>query len=159
MHPQIEALFDEAETRYLKPEELTLINQYVGSLPARLDVYRTVRDRELEVMQWVADQLQTQLPQESVEALERSLKNALLVLRYCAMGMLLDDEAFVQTRLLRWMTETLKAYDTRAIDEMLYRLLNQRLVQTLSQKQASLFIPQLQKAEIAVLQSTVLAVN
>jgi hypothetical protein len=155
MHPQIEALFDEAETRYLKPEELTLINQYVGSLPARLDAYRAVRDRELEVMQWVADQLQSQCPNEPVEALERSLKNALLVLRYCAMGMLLDDEAFVQTRLLRWLTETLKVYDSKAIDELLYRLLNQRLAQTLNQKQASLLIPQLQKAEISVLRGAI----
>lgn len=153
MHPNIESLFDEAENRYLKPDELNLINQYVGSLPARMDAYRALRDRELEVMQAVADQLQAELPQEKVENLERSIKNALLVLRYCAMGMLLDDEEFVQKRLLSWLSETLKAYDTQAIDTILYRLLDQKLAQALSPQQVQLLNPQLKKAEAVLLQS------
>lgn len=153
MHPHIESLFDEAENRYLKPEELNLINQYVGSLPARMDAYRALRDRELEVMQAVADQLQAELPQEKIETLERSIKNALLVLRYCAMGMLLDDEGFVQKRLLNWLSETLKVYNTQAIDAVLYRLLDQQLAQALSPQQVQLLSPQLKKAEAVLLQS------
>ncbi|MBW4578513.1 MAG: hypothetical protein KME42_02945 [Tildeniella nuda ZEHNDER 1965/U140] len=157
MHPQIETIFDEAEHRYLKSEELGVINQYVSSLPERIDTYRTLRDRELAIMQQVADQLETVLPQETVENLERSLKNALLLLRYSAMGMLLNDEAFVQERLLSWLTTTLSIYNTRAIDTALFRLLNQRLTQALTAQQINLVGPYIAKVQTAILQTPTLA--
>lgn len=157
MHPQIETIFDEAENRYLKSEELNVINQYVNSLPERLETYRALRDRELEIMQQVADQLEAALPQESIEKLERSLKNALLLLRYSAMGMLLNDEAFVQEQLVSWLTKTLSLHNTRAIDTVLFRLLNQRLMQTLTAKQINLVGPYIAKVQTAILQAPALA--
>lgn len=152
MHPQIEALFDEAENRYLNSEELGVINHYVDSLPTRIDAYRTLRDRELEVMQWVADQLQAELPQVPIANLERSIKNALLLLRYCAMGMLLQDHNFVQDRLLNWLMKTVSAYDTAAIDAVLYRLLNQHLAATLSSEHMELLGPFITEAQAVLVQ-------
>ncbi|MBD2070701.1 hypothetical protein H6F93_24840 [Leptolyngbya sp. FACHB-671] len=147
MHPQLEAIFDEAENRYLKPEELNLLGEYVDSLPERLEAYRNLRDRELKIMQSVADQLQLELPQQKVEMLERSIKNALLLLRYCAMGMLLNDETFVKERLLGWLSQTIQVYDTRSIDAVLYRLLNQRLKQALNPRHLTLLSPMLLLAQ------------
>jgi hypothetical protein len=154
MHPQIEALFDEAENRYLKPEELNLVNQYFQSLPLRMDAYRALRDRELDVMQWVADRLEAELPQETTLNLERSLKNALLMLRHCAMGMLLNDEAFVENRLLNWLSNTTEVYGTATIDTVLHRLLNQRLAQVLNQQQSGLLNPHLTKAQATFLKQS-----
>jgi hypothetical protein len=154
MHSKIAALFDDVENRYLKPEELTLVGQYVESIPARLDAYRALRDRELEVMQQVADQLQREMAEAPVADLERCIKNALLLLRCCAMGMLLNDETFVQERLLSWLNETLSVYNTRSIDMALHRLLNQRLSQVLSPKQISLVGPHIKKAQTLLLQPT-----
>ncbi len=147
MQPQLEQLFDEAEKRYLKPEELQILNQYVGSLPARIDAYRALRDRELEVMQAVADQLQAALPNESVEKMERSIKNALLVLRYCAMGMLLNDEAFVVEKLRGWLTQKIQVFQTQMIDQTLYRLLEHRLDAVMTPQQKSLLSPCLEQAK------------
>lgn len=147
MHPQLETIFDEAENRYLKPDELSLLGEYVDSLPERLEAYRNLRDRELKIMQSVADQLQVELPQEKVEMLERSIKNALLMLRYCAMGMLLNDESFVKDRLLGWLSQTIQVYDTRSVDAVLYRLLNQRLKQALNPRHLALFSPMLLLAQ------------
>ncbi|MBL1174038.1 hypothetical protein [Pantanalinema sp. GBBB05] len=147
MHPQIEALFDEAENRYLKPEELNLISQYVTSLPARLEAYRTLRDQELAIMQQVADQLQATMPQEKVEQLERCIKNAMLMLRYCAMGMLLHDPSFVKDRLVGWVSNSMTAFNTQEIDATLYRLLNQQLTVSLDPKHLSLLQPQLNLAQ------------
>lgn len=154
MHPQIESIFDNAEARYLKPEELKFVTQYVESLPQRLDAYRTLRDRELEVMQWVVDQLQLQLPQEDQELLERSIKNALLMLRYCSMGMLLDDEALVKSRFISWVTQSNKVYNTQTIDTRLYRLLNQQLEKVLNPRQMGFLNPLLKMAQTALLPHT-----
>lgn len=152
MHPQIDALFDEAESRYLKPEELGLINQFVETLPERLEAYRILRDQEVAIMQPVADQLQVQFPQENNANLERSIKNALLLMRYCAMGMLVNDEILVKQRLLSWLEQTTQIYNTQAIDTTLYQLLNQRLSQTLTPKQMSFLSPLLTLAQTTLLE-------
>lgn len=147
MHPQIEALFDEAESRYLKPEELAVLSQYVESLPARLITYRTLRDRELDVMQQVADQLQAELPQEKIEHLERAIKDALLTLRYCAMGMLLNDETFIRERLTSWLNGTMSLYNSQTINTVLYRLMHQRLSEVLGTQAMSFLTPPLLMAQ------------
>ncbi len=154
MNSKIATLFDNVETRYLQPEELTMVGQYVESIPVRLDAYRTLRDRELELMQQVADQIQKEMPDARVEDLERSIKNGLLLLRCCAMGMLLNDDTFVQERLLSWLNETLAIYNTKQIDLALHRLLNQRLSQTLTPKQINLLGPHIKKAQTLLLQPT-----
>lgn len=154
MHPQIASVFDEAEHRYLKLEELKLISQYVASMPDRLDTYRNLRDRELEIMQPVVDQLEAELPQESEETLERSIKNALLMLRCCALSLLLNDEALVQRRFLTWVGPLAKVHDTKAIDARLYKLLNQQLAKVLNAKQMGYLSPSLALAQEALLSQT-----
>jgi hypothetical protein len=151
MHPQIQEIFDDAENRYLKPEELKLLAQYVDSLPERIDLYRTLRDRELEIMQWVVDQLQAQFPQEPQETIERSIKTALLMLRYCGMGMLLNDETLVQKRFLSWVSQSVKIYNTEKIDTSLYQLLNQRLQRMLGVQQMKFLSPMLTATQTALL--------
>jgi Phycobilisome protein len=105
MPSPIEIVFDEAENRYLKTEELRSLGQYVVSLPERVSIYRILRDQELTLMQQVADQLHIQQPDTHPDHLERSIKHGILILRYCAMGMLLADEGFVQSRLLNWLSD------------------------------------------------------
>lgn len=151
MNSNIETLLDVAEDRYLKPEELTALGQYVTSLSDRLVVYRTLRDQELQIMQPVADQLQAQYAQEPIDKLERCIKNALLVLRYCAMAMLLDDDHFVRDRLSGWLTEMTQVYSTQAVDQQLYRLLEAKLAQTLPANHMVLLKPHLQTAQTVLM--------
>ena len=153
MPSPIEAVLDEAENRYLKPEELKDVATYVMSLPDRADAYRAVRDNELTVMQQVADQLQAEMPRAATAAIEHSLKNGILVLRHCAMSMLLDDETFVQTRLLNWLSESIQTQDAGAIDTALYPLMIENLTQTLTSKQLTFLEPLLTLAQNALLQS------
>ena len=154
MHPQLAAVLNEAENRYLKPEELKLLVQQVASMPERLDTYRNLRDRELEIVQAVADQLQAALPEEPEENLERCLKNALLMLRYCALSLLINDEDLLERRFLSWVSPLAKVYDTKSVDAKLYRLLNQQLAKVLSAKQLSHLSPSLALAQEAMLSQT-----
>ncbi|HHP7246219.1 MAG TPA: hypothetical protein ACFE0H_16195 [Elainellaceae cyanobacterium] len=147
MHTNIESIFDDAENRYLKPDELGVLNQYVDSLPDRLDTYRHLRDQEVAIMQPVANQLEAQFPQASTQTLERSIKTALLIMRYCAMAMLLNDEAFLPTRLSGWFAQPIKIYNTERIDETLYQLLDRRLGDVLTPSQMNLIRPHLVLAQ------------
>lgn len=157
MHPQIEELFDDAE-RYLKSDELRLVAQYVSSVPERLAAYRTLRDCEIEVMQAVADQLQAELPHESEALLEASVTDALLMLRHCALAMLLDEEAILQERFLSWVRPTVEAYSRQAIDSRLHQLLNQRLQQVMGQQMA-LLSPLLLSTQAALLSTSAAVVR
>lgn len=150
MHPQIEEIFDDAENRYLKGEELRLVAQYVSSIPERLAAYRNLRDSELEIMQWVARQLEAEMPSEQTEVLERSLRNALLMLRHCGMAMVLNEESIIRDRFLNWVGPIVEVYNTQAVDARLYQLLNHRLAQTLG-SHMSWLSPMLTIAQTALL--------
>lgn len=146
MHPQLNAILDEAENRYLKPEELAVLSQYVNSLPERLATYRTLREREIDLMQQVANQLQQEMPHAESEQLERCIKHALLTLRCCSMAMLMNDESLVNGHLTSWLSEMVKVYQTQAIDAAILRLLRQQLNQTLNPQQMAFLNPMLSLA-------------
>ncbi|MGD1908291.1 MAG: hypothetical protein ACFB0C_20195 [Leptolyngbyaceae cyanobacterium] len=144
MNPTLETLFDEPEKRYLQSDELNLLSQYVSSVPERIKVYRQLRDSEVQVMQPVADQLQQRFSKVPEAALKRSIQNGLLVLRYAAMAMLMDDPSFMTKRLQSWLPEMVAAYDTLAVDEALHQLLAQRLSSSLTGQQFALISPALE---------------
>lgn len=138
---QIAALSEDVTNRYLNDVQLEELRQYVHSLSDRLATYCTVRDYELQVMQIVANQLQSELPQVKIELLERCLKNALFTLRCCAMAMLLNDASRVEQHLLNWLNPIVEAFRTEAIDSRLYSILQEQLASIFSPKQLSLFMP------------------
>jgi hypothetical protein len=126
MQSHFEILFEAAGERYPHPEDLSRLTQYVASIPERLKTYQWLRDQELTFLQKVADQLQDSLPEAPEAALEQSLKNGALVLRYCAMGLLVNDEALVHERITSWLSESLVTEPNPA-DAMVYRLMTQDL--------------------------------
>jgi len=155
MNPKLEALFDEPEKEYLRPDELNALSQFVSSLPDRIGFYRRLRDEEIPLMQAVADALQAQLPQESEEQLKRTVQNGVLTLRYAAMAMLMDDAGFVRKRLQTWLPDLVEAYGTLAIDQTLHRLLRQQLSQRYSAREVALIAPGLDAAEALLSSSDV----
>jgi hypothetical protein len=146
----LDGIFDEAENRYLKPEELRDMKQYVVSLPARMTTYRTVRDQEATIVQTVVDELQMEMPDVEMMSLERSVKNAMLSLRYCAIAMLTNNERLIHTQFLPWLRESVQLHETAAIDTPLFRLLKQQLRLVLNAQQMALFEPFLTLVEAVI---------
>lgn len=141
MHSPLDGIFDEAEHRYLNPEELQTIGHYVASLAERMSAYRALRDRELEIIQQVADQLQLDMPSIETAVLERAIKNGMLTLRHCGMAMLLDDSNFVQTRLLNWLKDSIELHQTQGVDAAFFQLIKQQLRLSLNAQQVALLDP------------------
>ena len=147
MKATLEALFNEPERHYLQPIELDQLSQYINTLSERIETYRQLRDQEIAIMQSVADALEKQLTREKTETIEQSIKQAALVLRYCAMAMLLDDPKFVEQRLRGWLPLMIDVHHTQAVDRVLYRLFNQRLAELFTVPQQRLITPLLQSVE------------
>ena len=130
MHPSIESVFNEAENRYLNSEELGVVSEYVQSIPNRLEIYRLLRDQEVNILQPVVDNVQKQFPSSETKRVERTTKNGILALRACAMAMLLNDETYVQER-VQWLRQTQKNNALEDIDRLFYEELEKQLQQTL----------------------------
>lgn len=156
MHPNIQTLLYGAEARYLKAGEIEAYRSYTSSLAKRLATYELLRDGEIKIFQPIADKLLATYPQEQ-HTVERSLKNWLSVVRYCAMAMLLDNPEFLQRRVLEWLTDTVQAYQTRAVDESLYKLLQAQMSQLLAEEHLALLQPFLAQAAATLLATPDLA--
>lgn len=151
MDTKIQDLIEQAQERYLKSDELGLLETYVRSLPERLKLYQLLRDRELDMLQSVADQIEREVPSTELVDIESGIKNLLLVMRYCAMSMLLNDENFLKQRLLKWLEQVMAQRDMRRLNEALYKLLNQVLRQELSPSQLSLLQPLITAAQVTLI--------
>jgi methanogenic corrinoid protein MtbC1 len=148
MNIEIEELIERAQDRYLEAEELDALEAYVQSLPERIELYKLLRDREVDIMQAVAERTEAELPKVAEEDLERGIKNLLLVVRYCAMGMLLNNEEFIQIRLLKWLEQIVSQFDMRNLNETLYKSLNQVLKEELSDEQLGLIQTTITSAQV-----------
>lgn len=153
MHPKIATLMDEAESRYLKPEEIEAFKHYAVSIAHSLKVYEILRDKEVAIFQPIADELVKALPQTNQETIERALKHWLLALRYCAMAMLLNDRDFLQQRLLEWLKGLIQTHQTKEIEVKLYQLLQSRLKELLPAQGLTLLQPFLKQAEATLLET------
>ena len=151
MIPKIQELINQAQDRYLATDELGLMESYVSSLPDRLKLYKLIRDREIDILQSVADQVSADLPNVTDEELEVGIKNLILVLRYCSMAMLLNDENFLKERLLNWLEGIMSMRDMRRLNETLYKLLNQGLRQQFSASQLALLQPLITSAQVTLI--------
>ncbi len=151
MVPKIQELISQAQDRYLVTDELDLMENYISSLPDRLKLYKLIRDREINILQEVADQVPKEIPNVTVEDLEMGVKNLILVLRYCSMAMLLNDENFLKQRLLNWLEGIMSMRDMRRLNETLYKLLNQGLRQHCSPTQLAMFQPLITAAQVTLI--------
>jgi hypothetical protein len=151
MMPKIQELINQAQDRYLVADELGLMESYVSSLPDRLKLYKQIRDREIDLLQAVADQVSAELPTVTDEDLETGIKNLILVLRYSSMAMLLNDENFLKERLLNWLEGIMSKRDMRRLNETLYKLLNRGMRQQFSPAQLTLIQPLITTAQVTLI--------
>lgn len=147
MQPTFAGIFDDAENRYLPTESLKDIHRYAKSVPLRLGLYRTLRDHEMKIMQVVADRLTTDFPAVDEIKVERALQNGMLVVRYCAMAMLMDNAQQLEPQLLDWLKESIAIHGTQKLDEALHHYLHQVLTKALKPQQMDLLEPLLNQAQ------------
>jgi Phycobilisome protein len=152
MHPEIEALLDQAENRFLKGEELIAFKRQVATLSQRLKIYEFLREKEVSIFQPIANKLEETFPDAKEETLERSLKHWVLVLRYCAMAMLLNDRDFLEQRLLGWVSGIVEAHQTHKIEATVCNLLQTRLKELLSEQARAILQPFFDQAKSMIIE-------
>jgi len=121
-------------------------------VPTRLQIYKKLRDRDVPILQAVADQVDRELPNADPKDVEKSISSLMLVLRYCAMALLMNnDEAFLKQRILRWLEQVSTAYNLRRINEVIFRYLNQLISQEFSPAELGLLQPLITTAQVTLI--------
>lgn len=151
MHPELKNLLYEAEEEYLQGEKFQAFNTQISSLSQRLETYELLRDRELAIFQPIVEQISSDFAQENQKTLEHSLKHWVLIMRYCAMAMLVNNPEFLQHRLLEWLTDLVQTYQLQSIEKAIYQLLQTQLSIFLDEQQRILFQPFLEQAKTTLI--------
>ncbi|MGY6530434.1 MAG: phycobilisome protein [Cyanobacterium sp.] len=147
MYPELQQLIHEAEFNYLQRDDLETFSNCINSLQSKMEVYRLLRDREIEIFQIVADKLVAKFSDSQEKALETSLQHWLLITRYSAMAMLLNNPEFLERRLLEWLTDIVQARESQSIDSAVHSLLVAELKNFLNASQMNDLEPFLNQAK------------
>lgn len=131
---------------YLTSQQMDSLSQYVGSLADRIRAYRQLREWEINLIQELVDRLPVEVHQNT-NALEQSIKQTILILRYAALGMLVDDINLGRRRLEGWLPIMVEVYQTQFIDTLLHRSLNQQLPRLLTDSQFAMLKPPLEATQ------------
>ncbi|QEQ00785.1 phycobilisome protein [Thermosynechococcus sp. QKsg1] len=147
MHTELMNLYYKAEENYLSNVDIKVFRHHIESLQQRLNTYEFLRDHEIDIFQPVADTLQKKYPTENPQTLEQVLRQAIALLRYAAMAMLLNNPEFLQHRLLEWLTEVVNAHQTQTLWSSCHELLSARLKEMLTEAEQDLILPLLDHAQ------------
>ena len=153
MQTDFERMFQRGDNHYLQAPEILVFKHQVHVLAIRLRIYKSLRDREVEIFQSVADCLVAEFPDSASQTIERALRHWIATLRYGAMAVLLNNPEYFQHRILEWLTESVAAFELEAIEQRLYHLLREQLVNSFSAEEFHLLEPFLEQAHSSLFKS------
>ncbi|MBD2019815.1 phycobilisome protein [Leptolyngbya sp. FACHB-36] len=143
MLSQLERLSRAADGRYATDEELQFIDDYMKTYSLRLQTYQRLQDVEAEIVQRVYAKMRSIDPNLFMNGSEdisaKWKRDTILVLRYSAVALLLNDPDTLCERLLFWLQTVMKAFGAQRSCRITYEVMQDVVKQQLSPPQASLF--------------------
>jgi len=150
MITEIDSQIYQAEAEYLAQKDLGIFKSQILYLEERLRVYEQLRDREAEIFQYVAEQINHNFPDEPELQVKRALKHWIITLRYCGMAMLSNDPLYLQ-QILEWLPAQIEAHQTKKLEKNLYSYLHKRLKKNLGNDDFSILQTYLEQSKNALL--------
>ena len=147
MQTDIKTTLYQAETDYLNNKDISLFKSHTANMAKRLEVYKLLRDREIAIFQPIADEVLRIYSAEDPQLVEKALKHWLLIMRYCAMAMLLNNPEYLQKSILEWLTEMVQAYQMQSIENTIHDLLFSHLKKALPSDRFALIQPFLEQTQ------------
>ena len=148
MNPTFEKFLNLAEEQYLPCNEVENYRGYLASLEKKVEVYEIVRDQEVFLFQILADKLQEKYPDERHNMLCEAISQWSLVLKYCAMAMILDNSEYLSMRIDNWLRELIQLRSIPQLDKILYETLVEILPEVLLDEQIYLIQPYLDQVKV-----------
>ena len=148
MISDIDSILYKAEADYLEQQDLANFKGQIFALEKRLQIYEIISSKETEIFQSIASRLASD--SNEPDKIRLGLKHWLIVMRYCAMAMLLDNPDYLKYQ-LEWLSGQVEAYQTKAIEQKIFELLPKRWKKVLDSEQLSILQPYLEQTQKALL--------
>lgn len=142
----------EADGGYLDVQGLRSFEQYVQSYPARLETYEILRDKSPALIIQSLRKLAQSYPELVQKYGQRCQYDMTEVVRYIALSILRDDEAFFKEMMMSWLDTILLAHKRQKHCNLAYRYLQDAVNAGLPSANSALIRPYLD-CVITLLQS------
>ncbi|AFY65210.1 phycocyanin [Geitlerinema sp. PCC 7407] len=136
-HTLEKSLLD-ADGRYMSPQELYPVEQYIQSFAARVEAYHFLRDNSDKLVLAALRKLAQIHPDVIQKHGQRCKYDMTEVLRYIALAILRDDEVFFKEQMLVWLDTILVAHKKTEQCAMAYRYLQDAVNQSLTSAHSGL---------------------
>lgn len=130
-----------ADGRYLSPQELDPLEQYLESYKNRVDTYQQLRDLSEKLVLHALRKLAQTHPELIQQHGQRCKYDMTEVLRYIALSILRDDEVFFKEQMMSWLDTILLAHRKTGPCTIAYRALQEAIASTLPASGNSLVRP------------------
>lgn len=112
MNAQLQDIFKHNENRYLHSDEVQQIMSYAQTIPSRLNAVHDIQAKEAQICRACTDRIIKHYPNvgKRIHGYEKTERDLILILRYCAQAYLRNDLQFLEDQLLRWLATILQAY-------------------------------------------------
>lgn len=131
----------EADGRYLDPQELYPLEQYIQSYAIRLHTYQQLRDNSEKLIIYALRKMAQTYPELIQQYGQRCKYDMAEVLRYIALSILRDDETFFKEQMMSWLDTILVAYKRTTHCSTAYRHLQEAITASLPAQEANLIRP------------------
>ncbi len=131
---------------YLTDNDLFHLERFASDFSARLEAYSLLRDHADKLVVRSLKLLAQKYPNLVQQHLQRCKYDMAHILRYMALAILRDDEAFFKESLMDWHANIIHSYQVSSECSTAYHLLQEVIGQTLSPESSSLAKPYLEIA-------------
>lgn len=149
MNPEVNAIIQESESRYLTKDEMATIVQFTNSLPLRFKAMGEVQKKEDEIITGVIKTMRERYPSFErfhTQAWEKGYRDLQLCLRYTVQAMVWDDPGMQEEKYLHWLARILASFNfTPKFNRDCYTLLRESVRRAVSSKTFQMLEPFLEK--------------
>lgn len=131
----------DADGRYLSPEELRSLEQYVNSYAMRLETYQKLSQNSDAIVLSALKKFARVHPEIIQQSGKRCQYDMGEVLRYIALSILRDDEFLFLEKVMFWLDTVLRAHRKQAACSKAYQYLQEAIEESLSPSNCDLIRP------------------
>ena len=152
MLQQLERLCTNTDGRYATDAELSFFQDYLRTARLRFSLYQKIQKLESKLVQKTLAQLKLTNPnllmQGNVDMTAKCQRDTVLMLRYTAASLLIDDPDIFRDGVLIWLQTIMKSFKTENSYRETYRIIQIVIRQSLTPEEAKLFSPLLEMSRI-----------
>lgn len=143
----LENLIEQSDGSYIQSQDLDVVEKIIHTWGDRRRAYQNIQAREGDIVEKTLARFREEneiLVRSAPDTILKKCKNDLtLVLRNCAMAMLLQDEELLKDRFLIWMQNIMRALRNQKYNVHIYQIIQDIVMEELPQEEAVLVLPYL----------------